>query len=230
MRTFIITFAFLGLFLSFQKFTVVSESRVFKNQRTNKSNTVITLTNGHSAFLQGLIKYDCSGGIVYPEWFTPVDVEINSKSLQSLDGYLSLANSLDSRFHWVQEEKIYNFLPLINSPKLLELEIKNFTASNVSNSYEALNLLFETPEVKKKISELNFFRPNLNYPVASYVPRSKVKNLSPLFSIKIQNSNFRQILNAIVLAEERSMIWKYFETKKGNKKYVEIYFYPNHEG
>lgn len=141
----------------------------------------------------------------------------------TLREFLTGIEQSDPSYKWEIEDEVLNLLPRSDVPELLDLSIPNFKVEQVSD-YDALNILLEKPEVKRKMTELGLDEAVMSiHSSGSYNPEKKEQKASKI-SINRQRATFRQILNEIVKARGETT-WIYTERRCGaNAKQFSIYF------
>jgi hypothetical protein len=165
-------------------------------------------------FQMALSNAKIPGGIVTVNCGNPSKQSFVASETTSLELFLINLELTDVRYKWQLNEGILNLLPKQELPKLLETPIEKFSVQEVT-AQEALNLLQEKSEVKRKKIELGLDKASISINKASALNLESEQNSDVTFSLNLKGVTYRQILNEIVKAQGR-MTWIYTEKHCGN--------------
>lgn len=99
----------------------------------------------------------------------------------------------DSRYEWKEADGVINVSPRLNKSPRLETVVSSFSVEQV-NSVGAISAIFELPEVKTRVAEMDVKRRDFRS-----LP-GKTEYSLPQFSLKLCNVTVRRILNEIMKA------------------------------
>lgn len=210
--------------------TILGQERVSTTQKTDEllSRQIalpeFNYTETTTVFQSALKDAKASGGVVISTCGAAQEKRnfVFSQKI-ALREFLTGIERSDLNYKWEIEDEVINLLPRSDVPELLDLSIPNFKVEQVSD-YDALNILLEKPEVKRKMTELGLDEAVMSiHSSGSYNPEKKEQKASKI-SINRQRATFRQILNEIVKARGETT-WIYTERRCGaNAKQFSIYF------
>ncbi|MCW5967170.1 MAG: hypothetical protein KIT57_01535 [Blastocatellales bacterium] len=162
-----------------------------------------------TVFTRALYNAGLPGGIVSTRAIEQ-RIDLQSLSNSTLGNLLTIITNVEPRYRWETSNGVINLLPVDSYPQLLDFMVPEFTTSNATSLYSALNSLLSQPEVVKRVVELN-----LNKGLSVFVGPVEMPNLkadAKKFSVSLKNKTLREVLNAIVLAHGRG-VWEYKATQ-----------------
>jgi hypothetical protein len=122
-----------------------------------------------------------------------IAVRANGDTVRSI---LDFVVEKDPQYVWQRANSVINVFPRHDKDPMLETIVTRFQVSNV-NKQEALELLKNSPEVKTVLT-----RSSLRENTLLILPGPDGDSL-PRFSLELEKSSVRDILNAIMLASNR---------------------------
>ena len=108
----------------------------------------------------------------------------------------------DSRYEWKEADGVINVAPRQNKSPILETVVGSFSVAQV-NRVDAISAIFELPEVKTKVAEMDVKRRDFGS-----LPAKPYYSL-PRFSLKLRNVTVRTFLNEIMKASADNY-WVFF--------------------
>jgi len=171
-------------------------------------------------FQKALLSAKVPGGIVAVNCDTSPKWDFVASRTTSLEAFLINLEQTDTNYIWQLNNGILNLLPRQGTPALLETPIKKFYVEKVT-AQDALNLLQEKPEVKRKKAELGLDKAVITINKAGPVNLESGRNATPTFNLNLKEITFRHILNEIVKVQGRTT-WIYTEKYCGDTNVFSI--------
>jgi hypothetical protein len=143
-----------------------------------------------------------------------IAVRANGDTVRTI---LDLVVEKDPQYVWQRANSVINVFPRHDKDPLLETIVARFQVSNV-NKYAAISALEDSNEVKTFLTR-NALREN----TLRVIPGFEGENSGPRFSLELEKSSVRDILNAIMLASHNTS-WTYARYGPGNEFFY-LYMY-----
>jgi hypothetical protein len=169
-------------------------------------------------FQSSLLQAKLPGGLVLSNCKELEKKQISFPKKTNLNNILIYIDLNDPSYTWELHGGILNLLPKHFDQRLLNVPIKRFKASNVTVD-EAINILLNKSEVKRKITEIGLNRAISSIHIFSaYIPKDKL----PRFNFEIKNNTLKGLLNEIVKVEGQKS-WVFVEKHCNERKELSVY-------